>query len=125
MNEQWEKYYYTEYLPSLSKTVVNAYDNQQLSGWIILSLVSLLCISGVVLAALQLYWSKEALKYLKNETEISASGIKIVSPFVGVLILALSFSFFYMYVKEVYTIRSDGAASVPPAAPRNQAVPPY
>jgi ABC-type multidrug transport system fused ATPase/permease subunit len=114
MNSAWEKHYYEEYLPAVARTAIYTHENQIIASWIILGLVSLLCISGVALAAAQLYWSRDILKDLANNTEIGSAGIKLASPFVGLLILAVSFSFFYMYVKEVYAIKYIE----PPAAVR-------
>lgn len=42
--------------------------------------------------------------------ELSASGVKITSSIAGVIILAMSLGFFYLYLKEVYPIKFYGPA---------------
>ncbi|NOU49872.1 hypothetical protein HG263_04895 [Pseudoalteromonas sp. JBTF-M23] len=39
-----------------------------------------------------------------NSVEISMTGIKLNSSVIGLIILAMSFAFFYLYIKDVYTI---------------------
>ncbi|MBD1582859.1 hypothetical protein [Pseudoalteromonas sp. S16_S37] len=39
-----------------------------------------------------------------NSVEISMKGIKLNSSVIGLIILAMSFAFFYLYIKDVYTI---------------------
>jgi len=53
-----------------------------------------------------LYFSYIQLKTKNNETpqtsiKISKEGLEINSPFIGLLILGLSFVFFYIYLKDV------------------------
>lgn len=43
--------------------------------------------------------------------ELSASGVKITSSIAGVIILAMSLGFFYLYLKEVYPIKLYGSTS--------------
>jgi hypothetical protein len=43
--------------------------------------------------------------------ELSASGVKITSSIAGVIILAMSLGFFYLYLKEVYPIKLYGSTA--------------
>jgi len=55
--------------------------------------------------------------YLKNELEVSTSGIKVNSSVLGVIILILSIAFFYLYILYVYPIKY---ISFPPPATTNE-----
>ena len=84
---------------------------QLVSSEIIFFVVICLVLVGVYFAWLQFY---HTLKYNKKDgdpdtslsTELSASfkEIKIVSPVLGVIILIISFMFFYLYLRYVYPI---------------------
>jgi hypothetical protein len=39
-----------------------------------------------------------------HEIEVSASGAKVSTPVIGVIILTLSLAFFYLYLKFVFPI---------------------
>lgn len=41
----------------------------------------------------------------EHSVELSTSGIKVSSPVLGVIILALSLAFFYLYLVYVYPIK--------------------
>jgi hypothetical protein len=43
--------------------------------------------------------------------ELSATGVKITSSIAGVIILAMSLGFFYLYLKEVYPIKLYGSTA--------------
>jgi len=57
-----------------------------------------------------------------SQLEISASGVKVSSPVLGVIILVVSMGFFYLYLKTVYPIQETAAepSTVQPAAPAQQ-----
>lgn len=42
-----------------------------------------------------------------SQLDISATGVKVSSPVIGLLILVLSLVLFYIYVKEVYPLRTE------------------
>ncbi len=74
--------------------------------------VIFLVFSGICFAGLQFYFSMRmaqkagALKQdeLASDLEAGAKGIKIHSPVLGVIILAISILFFYLYLQFVYPI---------------------
>ena len=78
---------------------------------VILWMVVAITISGVFLAGLQLYVSfklaSSGRASFPQETELVAQKDKLSlkSSYVGIIILLLSFAFFYVYVFEVYRIR--------------------
>ncbi len=102
---------------------------QYIQTWVIFLIVMLLVMSGVYLAYLQFKLDeKKALAQLEiqrllarnaatqpppgtsaddGETslEVSTSGIKITSSVIGLVVLAMSFAFFYMYVLHVYELK--------------------
>ena len=102
---------------------------QNIQTWVIFVIVMLLVISGVYLAYLQFKLDeKKALAQLEiqkllarnsatelqlgtsagngeNSLEVSISGIKITSSVIGLVVLAMSFAFFYMYVLHVYDLK--------------------
>ena len=102
---------------------------QYIQTWVIFAIVVLLVMSGVYLAYLQFKLDeKKALAQLEiqkllakntvaeplvgtsavgGETslEVSTSGIKITSSVIGLVVLAMSFAFFYLYVLHVYELK--------------------
>jgi hypothetical protein len=51
---------------------------------------------------------------MKTDIEFSGKGIKVSSPVLGVVILAISLGFFYLYLRHVYPI--EYARGAPGAA---------
>lgn len=107
----------------------DSFEFQYVQTWVIFVVVMLLVLSGVYLAYLQFRLDeKKALAHLEiqqllakskatepetgkstasGETtlEVSTSGIKITSSVIGLVVLAMSFAFFYMYVLHVYELK--------------------
>lgn len=86
----------------------NVFRWQLLSSRIIFVMVILLVVAGVYFSWLQF---RAALKSgagsgeaQETTFEASASGFKISSPVLGVIILAISLAFFYLYLVHVYPI---------------------
>lgn len=75
---------------------------QHLSTKIILFVVLTLVGMGLYFAWVQ-FQSGETLN-ADNKIELSAEGLKVSSPVLGVIILALSIGFFYLYLVHVYPI---------------------
>jgi hypothetical protein len=113
---RWAAHYYGEHLPALAQAKVDIYLWQIPANWVLLVMTVILVLSGAVLAALQLYWSYR-LGSFGNSSELSVDNkaLKVASPFVGLLILIVSFGFFYLFVHEVYRVR-DGIETAPPPA---------
>jgi len=84
-----------------------AFEWQLWSSRVIFWVVILLVAAGVAFSAIQFYKSlRLASAPETTQIEASVSGIKVTSSVLGVIILALSLAFFYLYLKEVYHIRS-------------------
>lgn len=85
---------------------------QLLSTKIIFVVVLFLVLCGVFFSGLQFYYavkkgntSDDLSKSLATDITASATEIKVSSPVLGVIILTLSFLFFYMYLIYVYPIK--------------------
>jgi hypothetical protein len=84
---------------------------QSLSSKIIFFSVLFLVLAGIYFAAVQFHRSlrvKETGAAAPEVTELDASlkGIKVSSPVLGVIILAISLAFFYLYLQFVYPIQA-------------------
>jgi hypothetical protein len=106
----YAEFYYSTYAPEIARASVDLYNWQNHANEVLLWVVSALTLSGVALAAAQLYWSFKAQIAPGNSgIETSPGSVKLTSPFVGVIILFLSFSFYSLFVFQVYTIRDPGS----------------
>ena len=102
----------------------NAYRQQQNQGPWLLGLVLVITLSGVLLAAVQLFWGYKlsvAGKAVAGDASASTlsvtpAGVSVSSTVTGVLILALSFAFFYIFIQQVYVVHQPESPSVAPAA---------
>lgn len=86
------------------------FDWQLFSTKVIFVVVILLVIAGIYFSGVQFHNSLKAQKSLETKEEIteleaSLKGIKISSPILGVIILTISFLFFYLYLIHVYPIQ--------------------
>lgn len=100
---------------------------QQIQGKVMLWMVVAITLSGVGLAALQLFAAYRMVAHTKplpNEADVHEPGgqvsvslgkLSVQSSYVGLGILALSLAFFYVYVQFVYPIAlpSDAAHKLP------------
>lgn len=89
---------------------------QYMQGWVIFIVVMVLVLGGFYLAFLQFKLDEKITlakaeidnisdKSLSDTTlEVSKEGVKITSSVIGLIVLGMSFAFFYMYIKHVYTI---------------------
>ena len=82
------------------------YLQQQTEGTVLLWMVIALTISGVALAALQLYAAYRLGDLgASNEITLEKSKLSLKSSVTGLLILVVSFAFFIVYVLWVFTIK--------------------
>jgi len=83
---------------------------QLYSSKLLFMIVLILVFSGVILSGLQFYAGYKELhnniqKNSENtDFEVSMEGIKISSPVIGLIILALSLGFFYLYLVYIFPI---------------------
>jgi len=72
---------------------------------IIFWMVILLVLAGVAFSAIQFGVAlRRRTDFSDAEVALSAEGVKVRSQFLGVITLALSLGFFYLYLKTVYPI---------------------
>lgn len=84
------------------------YDTQYYQTWAIFIVVIILVLGGFYLSFLQFKHDIE--QNNKSSTtpssiSIGSNGIQLSSSVIGLLVLTISFLFFYLFVKEVYTIQ--------------------
>lgn len=89
----------------------NVFTWQLLSSKIIFFVVIVLVLSGIYFAGLQFFHSLklskkgvDLQKLMGSELSASTKEIRVSSPVLGVIILVLSFLFFFLYLKYVYPI---------------------
>jgi hypothetical protein len=94
-----------------------AFLNQQSETGILMWMVVLITISGVLLAGVQLLAGFKLALLGKaafdqgGQISLEANKLSISSSVAGVLVLAISLCFFYVFSKEIYLIRVQGADS--------------
>jgi hypothetical protein len=88
----------------------------QISFFVVIGLV----VSGLVFAAIQFRRGMMATQGnpdFSTDLELTAKGLKVSSPVLGVVVLALSLGFFYLYLRHVYPIEyARNAMTLPVAA---------
>ncbi len=90
---------------ALSQHTVAVFHRQGIAANIILTLVVVIVLAGVAMAAYQLWIAAtKGAPQSNTELEASASKVRITSSSVGISILALSLLFLYLYIKEVFEI---------------------
>lgn len=95
------------------------FDWQLASSKAIFYVVLFLVFSGVVFSALQFAVAlKRNLPASSGEAEINVKGLKVKSQYLGIITLALSLAFFYLYLKTVYPISYVGEQSAPELSSR-------
>jgi hypothetical protein len=97
-----------------------AFLNQQTETGILMWLVVLITISGVLLAGIQLLAGFKLAMRGKaafeqgGQISLEANKLSLNSSVAGVLILAISLGFFYIFAKEIYLIRVQGEDTMSP-----------
>jgi hypothetical protein len=108
----WQGYY--DYLSQGLTYRLKVFRWQALSSIIIFYTVLFLVFAGIVFSGIQFYKSMRSsgdrgengkASQTLTEFEASSSGIKVSSPVLGVIILAISLAFFYLYLVYVYPIQ--------------------
>lgn len=83
---------------------------QAFASKLIFWMVAVLVFAGLVFSAFQFYHGLRAKSPdITQEIEVSLQSVKIKSQFLGVVTLALSLVFFYLYVVNIYPIVPVGA----------------
>ena len=95
----------TEKKIALSQHMITVFQQQSIASNIVLALVVIVVVSGIVLAAYQLWIAAvKGAPQANTDLEASASKVRITSSSVGLIVLALSLLFLYLYVKEIFNI---------------------
>jgi hypothetical protein len=103
----YEKYYAASLDHRLS-----VFKWQATASKLIFAMVAVLVLGGLVFSAIQFYVAlRGGTAELPQEMELSLQSVKVKSQFLGVVTLALSLAFFYLYVSNVYPISVVSAPS--------------
>ena len=95
--------------------VNQAFYEQRFISRISLALVALVVVAGVTFSAMQLWQTiKVAGSPLSNDVEISASRIKLTTSVIGLIVLAISLAFFYVFF--TINLRVERAGSSTPVS---------
>jgi hypothetical protein len=94
---------------------------QHTAGNVVLGLVVLITLSGILLAAYQLYLSFKIGQKIDAQTlDISAQKAQVTSSVVGITVLIIAGAFLMIFLKEIYGIEY---VAPPPATPQSPAIP--
>jgi len=97
---------------SLMKYNAGLYDWEQRASDVMMWIVVAVVAAGVVFSGFQLYMAARLGQKADGTFEVSATGMKVTSTIIGVLILAMSIAFMLIFVDKVYTIQTQ----IPPAS---------
>jgi len=83
-----------------------SYDWQIFASNVSLWLVVIIVVAGVAFSGFQLWHAAiSGQPQAESQLEVSAKNFRLTSSVVGVVVLGLSLFFFYLFVKEIYTIK--------------------
>jgi hypothetical protein len=96
-----------DYYAHLMDVNIETFHAQRIASYVILLLVFVVVTSGILFAGFQL-WKSVSLAGVQasNDLEISAAKVRVTSSVVGIVVLAISLAFLFIYTREVYTIKS-------------------
>lgn len=97
---------------NLMKITETAYSTQQVITIFIFVIVSILVLGGLLLSYFQFKTDAQATMNnsdagQKASFKIGKEGIEFSSSVIGLIVLFMSFFFFHLYVKDVYTIKTN------------------
>lgn len=96
-----------------NEITTNAFRNQQSETRELMWLVVIITASGVIIAGMQLVQSYKLVAAGKasadqsSKIDIEVGKLSVSSSVTGILILVVSFAFFYIFTKEIYTIHGN------------------
>jgi hypothetical protein len=105
--------YYGQLMDSNVKTFLA----QQIASYVVLFLVFVVVSAGIVFSGFQLWKSVTTGVQSDTNLEVSASSVRVTSSVVGIVVLAISLAFLFIYAHEVYHIKELGTSSSDPRAP--------
>lgn len=116
--------YYQTYKMSLRAYEAERAQSSEAIRWqmttarIVFTLVILIVASGVAFCWAQFWLSRRTTdSHSVADVELSATGVKVSSPVLGVVVLALSLAFFYLYLQFVYPIHVIGETTITKSEP--------
>jgi hypothetical protein len=91
---------------------------QWVAGYVVLALVVLVVLAGTTFAGFQL-WKSVTIGGVQgsSDLELSASRVRVTSSVVGVVVLAISLGFLYIYAREIYQLHTL-ELSAPESSPK-------
>jgi hypothetical protein len=96
-----------DYYAHLMDVNIEIFQVQRIASYVVLFLVFIVVTSGVLFSGFQLWKSVSvAGVQASNDLEISAAKVRVTSSVVGIVVLAISLAFLFIYTREVYTIKS-------------------
>jgi hypothetical protein len=96
---------YDKYYAATLEHRVRVFDWQSKASRYIFWMVIILVMAGLTFSAVQFYIGlRRGVTNASHEVELSMQAVKVKSQFLGVVTLALSLAFFYLYVANVYPI---------------------
>ena len=95
------------YYKRLMDVNIEVFHVQRIASYVVLFLVFVVVTSGVLFSGCQLWKSVSvAGVQASSDMEISAAKVRVTSSVVGIVVLAISLAFLFIYTREVYTIKS-------------------
>jgi hypothetical protein len=89
---------------------IATFEAQQFASKVLLFLVVFVVIAGIAFSGFQLWKSVTAGGVQgSSEMEVSASRVRVTSSVVGVIVLAISLAFLYIYASHIYEIKTISA----------------
>jgi hypothetical protein len=117
--ELWEAYNQAKkkeyaYYIDLMDANVQAFHAQRIASYVVLILVVIVFVSGISFAGFQLWKGLSAAGVQSNsDFEVSASKVRVTSSVVGIVVLAISLIFLFIYTQQIYQVRLIDVSSVP------------
>jgi hypothetical protein len=104
-----------QFIARVMEENIQAYDAQWWASYAILFLVIMVVVSGISFAGFQL-WKSISIAGVQtsNDIELSAAKVRVTSSVVGIVVLAISLAFLYIYTQQVYqmvTIQPSSSSS--------------
>jgi hypothetical protein len=96
-----------DYYKQLMGVNLEVFHVQKTASYVVLFLVFIVVTSGVLYSGFQL-WKSVSVAGVQatSDMEISAAKVRVTSSVVGIIVLAISLAFLFIYTREVYTIKS-------------------
>jgi hypothetical protein len=96
-----------DYYTRLMDVNIDIFHVQRIASYVVLFLVFIVVTSGVLFSGFQLWKSVSvAGVQASNDLEISAAKVRVTSSVVGIVVLAISLAFLFIYTREVYAIKT-------------------